>query len=621
MSSFRNADKKHYAPAYFSGITQFQKLQQQVLQKIQHADGATEEGREEIKSSIREARLGLKAIDFWLRYLEPIAYKKINGPLPVEWETEVFEKFEAPYRREGAGLTLAQIYIEEDDLSMDSLAQLIQASLEITEVFQSDSITRQLDGFHHLFLANRLYLLNLAAIYTTGFECPDTASILPELRHMMKAVKEIYLDFNRDFPHQRLNAAYLDLYEKAVDYLSLVNRYADYDHFHFIKNFIDPLYMMNAAMIRSYEVRSVNYADYSLNREANSIFDRDLYRGQNGMGVYLALEDNRSLEELEAVGRQLFFDPLLSGNNRRSCASCHNPAQFFADTTVASNLQYDGVSFLQRNTPSLVNVADHHLLMLDGKHYSLERQIAAVITNEKEMGGDEDDVIKKVMSCNDYRTVFKKHLKATPRFESVTLEHIASAISIYITRVGKHDAPFDKAIKGEIEVDETMRRGFNLFMGRAQCGTCHFVPRFNGVKPPYTNSEFEVIGVPTTAGNELSADSGRYKVHDAAQSLHAFRTNTVRNAAVTSPYMHNGALRTLEEVIDFYDRGGGAGRGFRIDHQTLSSDSLKLSADDKAQLLYFIRSLTETAPVAEHPLQLPSSKKKSLSSRRIGGDY
>ena len=100
----------------------------------------------------------------------------------MEWETEVFEKYEPPYRRQGGGITLAELSLEEPTVHKDSLLALIDTSLVAIQTFEADSITTQLDTYHHFFLANRLYLLNLATIYTTGFECPDTANIIPELR-------------------------------------------------------------------------------------------------------------------------------------------------------------------------------------------------------------------------------------------------------------------------------------------------------------------------------------------------------------------------------------------------------------------------------------------------------
>jgi cytochrome c peroxidase len=159
-------------------------------------------------------------------------------------------------------------------------------------------------------------------------------------------------------------------------------------------------------------------------------------------------------------------------------------------------------------------------------------------------------------------------------------------------------------------------------MSKAQCATCHFVPQFNGVKPPYVGSEFEVLGVPSdTLYSSLSADSGRYSVHPAPEMRNAFRTGTIRNAAHTAPYMHNGVFRTLQQVVDFYDVGGGAGHGLIVPNQTLSSDSLKLTDAEKKSLIAFMKSLDEEIIFEPAPAELPVSGSKTLNNRKSGGIY
>ncbi|MEI8136082.1 MAG: cytochrome C peroxidase, partial [Bacteroidota bacterium] len=163
----KNIDSDSYISDYNTKLSAFKKSQSVLLESIKQSDLSKENDREKIKQQIDQTRLALKSIDFWLRYLEPISYKKINSPLPVEWETEVFEKFEKPYKREGAGLILAALYLEEDTVKSDVLINLIQSSISATKIFSADSITAQLKDYHHFYLCNRLFLLNIAAIYTT----------------------------------------------------------------------------------------------------------------------------------------------------------------------------------------------------------------------------------------------------------------------------------------------------------------------------------------------------------------------------------------------------------------------------------------------------------------------
>jgi cytochrome c peroxidase len=612
-----------YYEFYNNSINDFQQQQLILLKKIQGSAFPDEIAIPGIKSAIEAARLQLKTIDIWLRYFEPVAYKKINGPLPVEWENEVFEKYEKPYKREGAGLSLAELYLDQKNCTKDSLIHLISLSVDAIKTFQADSITRQLDTFDHFFLCNRLHLLNLAALYTTGFECPDNKNIIPELRSMLAGVKTIYSAYNQSFPAAPLTKEYLELYDKAIDFADRQPAdYEQFDHFSFIKNYVNPLFAINQQMIRQYGVLSNSFNDYTLNNNSTSIFDKSLYTPQNTKGIYSLVQDPETLREIKAVGKLLFYDPILSGNNSRSCASCHKPKEYFTDTSFATAMHFDQEQRLPRNTPTLIGVVYNHLLMLDGRHISLQNQGKDVIINPVEMGGNEKEAVNKVLSCKEYKTTFKKLAKLTPEEKEISIDHIVSAITYYYSDFSNYYSPFDEAMNSSQPLNDDAVKGFNLFMGKAQCATCHYVPQFNGVPPPYIGSEFEVIGVPEDKDyHKLSGDKGRYKVNEAFETMGAFRTGSIRNAAYTKPYMHNGVFNTLEEVVDFYDAGGGVGKKLEVNNQTLSADSLKLTVLEKKELISFIHSLNEKVVFQNPPEQLPVSSDKALNNRKVGGTY
>jgi cytochrome c peroxidase len=148
-------------------------------------------------------------------------------------------------------------------------------------------------------------------------------------------------------------------------------------------------------------------------------------------------------------------------------------------------------------------------------------------------------------------------------------------------------------------MNDTETRGFNLFMGKGKCGTCHFVPLFSGVNPPtFTKIDAEIIGVPATNDTlnaRLDTDWGKYLTHKIPLHKNAFKTPTLRNIALTAPYMHNGVFKTLEDVIDFYDRGGGAGLGLELENQTLPAEKLNLSKWEKEAIISFLETLTDTS--------------------------
>lgn len=205
--------------------------------------------------------------------------------------------------------------------------------------------------------------------------------------------------------------------------------YSAFDHFLFIRDHIGPLFAMNQAHIRHTGARSMSWVDYVLNNSARSLFSKDLYIGQDAKGVFRRIEDPDALAEVRRLGRSLYFDPILSGNNERSCASCHRPDMCFTDTTRATPLAFDHRGALARNAPSLVNADLNHLTMQDGEHINLQAQAKDVLTDAHEMSGDPAALLAKVMACPDYRKGFTALLKYTPTQDAVTIEHLLSAIT------------------------------------------------------------------------------------------------------------------------------------------------------------------------------------------------
>jgi len=152
-------------------------------------------------------------------------------------------------------------------------------------------------------------------------------------------------------------------------------------------------------------------------------------------------------------------------------------------------------------------------------------------------------------------------------------------------------------MRGELsDFTEEELRGMNLFMGKALCATCHFVPLTNGTVPPaFRETENEILGTPETSRNlEVDDDLGFYWVFESDIHKYMFKTPTIRNIQHTAPYMHNGVYETLEEVMDFYSNGGGGGMGFALDHQTLPFDSLALEAGEIKAIIAFMKTFSDT---------------------------
>jgi cytochrome c peroxidase len=290
-------------------------------------------------------------------------------------------------------------------------------------------------------------------------------------------------------------------------------------------------------------------------------------------------EDNAFTSARETLGRMLFFDPRLSGSNWISCASCHNPALSWGDGLPRAI--GDGMKTLGRRTPTILNLAWASSMFWDGRAETLEEQALGPIQATGEMNLKLEEMIGKISSIEGYRQLFAQ---AYPG-EGIAPATVAKAIATFERNVVSAESGFDRWAAGvEDAISPEAKRGFLLFNTKARCAKCHAGWRF-------TDDSFHDIGVLTT-------DIGRGQVlKDIPAVAHAFKTPTLRDVDRRAPYMHNGSVATLEEVIDFYDRGGKARR------PSLSSDMkpLGLSSEERAQLIAFLRTLTAPAAAVAVP--------------------
>jgi cytochrome c peroxidase len=217
--------------------------------------------------------------------------------------------------------------------------------------------------------------------------------------------------------------------------------------------------------------------------------------------------------------------------------------------------------------------------------------------NPNEFNLSPNEIKDKILSN---KNAVKLFAKAFPDKKEMTSYEIRNAIASYVRSLMPFNAKIDHYFAGKTDLTESEKNGFNLFAGKAKCATCHFIPLFNGNIPPwYTKSESEIIGVPQKAVWSkaiIDPDSGRYRINPIAELAFAFKTPTVRNAEKTAPYMHNGVYTSLDEVVEFYHRGGGVGLGIDLPFQSLPFDSLILSKTDKNAIVAFMRSLTDEIP-------------------------
>lgn len=287
--------------------------------------------------------------------------------------------------------------------------------------------------------------------------------------------------------------------------------------------------------------------------------------------------------QIATLGKMLYFDPRISGAQNMSCASCHNPS-FGWETPVDGAVGAMNTR-LSRHAPTVLNQAWVHPYFWDGRADTLEEQAAGPITAPAEMNASFEDVVARLNAVAEYRSWFAELFPD----EGITQNTITLSIATYERTIVSGWAPFDRWVEGdETAISEAAKRGFELFVGDAKCVACHSSWNFS-------DNQFYDIGLPTD-------DAGRAQFEPNNQSAkHAFKTPGLRNISLRAPYMHNGSITTLREVVAHYAAGG-------LERPSLSSLMVPFEAsdDDIDDLVAFMNSLTEDVTEVPMPV-LPAN--------------
>jgi cytochrome c peroxidase len=283
-------------------------------------------------------------------------------------------------------------------------------------------------------------------------------------------------------------------------------------------------------------------------------------------------EDNPITPEKAELGKLLYFDPRLSKDGTISCATCHDPQKGFTDqmpVSIGINGQKGKV-----NAPTVLNAAYMFFQFWDGRAKTLEEQAKGPIENPIEMGNSHEGAVENVANIEGY----KKYFRATFGSEEVTIDRIAKAIATFERTVLSGNSAWDRytQLRDENAMSESAKRGLALFEGKARCTQCH-------VGFTLSDSLFHNIGVGMSSKD---SDLGRFKVTGEEKDKGAFKTPTLRDLLRTAPYMHDGSVKTLEEVIDLYIKGGEPNPWLDPKMQRID-----LTAQEKADLLEFMKSL------------------------------
>jgi len=529
-----------------------------------------------IKQSFLLARAKYKQLEYYIEYFFPSTAVMLNGA-PID-EIELGENLiENP-----TGFQVMEEIIYEEpskENRLELLNEIKKMQLNLQRVSRFNEQYQLTDA--QLFDAIRLEIFRITSLGITGFDTPAALQAIPETASALKGIEDVLVKYD---------ASANKTIAPAIAYLNNNPDFNSFDRLTFITAYLDPI-SKHINLLRIEKKIPTAASGSALRDDAVTMFQPNAFNVNKFVGnSTLFINDDKI-----ALGKTLFNDPVLSNGGKRSCATCHHQSLAFTDGLTKAAAISKGETLL-RNTPTLTYAGLQRGFFYDLKAGTLEDQALDVVHHKQEMDGSLAQASARINTSKTYSTLFQKaYQDKTGKVDPWKIQH---ALASYIRSLSPFNSKFDRYMRGDKkQLNEEEKKGFNLFMGKAKCGSCHFAPLFNGTPAPlFIKSEAEVLGVPASTDTikpKIDQDLGRYALYAYPQYKHAFKTSTLRNITKTAPYMHNGVYKTLEQVMDFYNRGGGAGMGITVDNQTLAADKLNLSNTEIKQIIAFLGTLED----------------------------
>ncbi|SMP32733.1 cytochrome-c peroxidase [Chryseobacterium profundimaris] len=542
---------------------------------------------EDLRKTLKETRNSFKEIEFYVAYHYPEFTKTHLNAAPL-FHIEAAGTTSYTLPPEGLQVLDEMVFSDEAEEKKEEIKTITDFLFNSYASFYLSSIKNGLSKGNNKTLPLRIELIRIYSLGVTGFDTPGSLNISEEALHAFSGMKK-YIQDDPYFKNYNTEKAG-HLFTTGIEYLSGNTDFETFDRIEFYKKYIQPLYQE----LGSWDGRTDDLKEFSgWNPESTNFFSSDFLDPY----FYTLLRKDEDNEALRNLGQQIFYDQNVSGNGKMSCATCHLPENAFTDMKSKSPSNVDGKTVL-RNSPTLYNAVFAKRFFYDLRAFYLEQQAEHVIYNKDEFNTSYENIIKKINANPQYKQAFKKAFKKG----NINRENFSKALSSYVASLYSYESDFDQFMRNEKEISSDAKKGFNLFMGKANCATCHFAPNFSGLVPPFFNeNESEVLGITTKPIDqkplELDTDKGRInspvKKENSWIYENSFKTVTVRNIALTKPYFHNGAFSTLEEVMEFYNEGGGEGLGLKMKNQTLAADKLNLTPIEVKQIIAFLNSLTD----------------------------
>lgn len=544
---------------------------------------------EELQKSLSSARNSFKEIEFYIAYHYPEFTKNHLNAAPL-FHIEAAGTSAYTLPPEGLQVLDELIFSDEAGDEKEKIKTITTFLYNSYSGFYLSALKNGLNKGNNKTLPLRIELIRIYSLGVSGFDTPGSLNISEETSHAFSGMQK-YINDDPYFKNYNIERADQILTD-GISYLSKNTDFESFDRIEFYKKYIQPLY----EELGKWDGRPDDLKEFSgWNVGNKNFFSSDFLDPY----FYTLLKSSEDNPELRDLGKSIFYDQNLSGNGKMSCATCHLPENAFTDLKPKSQSNVEGKTVL-RNSPSLYNAVFAKRFFYDLRAFYLEQQAEHVIYNEQEFNTSYESIIQKLKTKSEYKKAFRAAFKDG----KISKENFSKALSSYVASLYSFDSDFDRFMRNEKTVSEDVKKGFNLFMGKANCATCHFAPHFSGLVPPFFNeNESEVLGITTKPISQLPVqldqDLGRgnspVKKEKSWIYDYSFKTVTVRNIALTKPYFHNGAFNTLEEVLDFYNEGGGEGLGLKMKNQTLAPDKLNLTEAEKKQIIAFLNALTDVS--------------------------
>jgi cytochrome c peroxidase len=588
--------------------------QTEILKNVIRNEKETQKKWNGTLTKYRKLRDAFKAFEYLGENNDPTLFKVfLNGsPLPKMEENSYEPKIIEP-----KGLQKIDELISENRLENNTQLYSLLAEFENNLKANKPVKVYERDFFN----ASRIELIRIFTLSLSGFDTPGSYDFVNDCKISIATLKLDLNLFKNSIQIDKYNNC-ISKYTGLENYLKNTNR-KKLDYVKIVREYIDPLFLelLNIQLENDIEFPE-EYLKFpsAINLHAKSIFDAKLLNSS----YFSRVPNEYNNKEVIELGKFLFFDPVLSNDGKRACASCHQPDKGFSDQLVKS-YAFDKQEYLERNTPGLINAIFSTRFFHDMRASSFEDQMEHVVHNKKEFNSDYFSIINNLKEIDEYKEMFKKCFPKEK--ETLIFKNVQFAIAAYIQSLVGLNSEFDKYIRKEkTEINTDAKEGFNIFIGKGKCAICHFAPLFNGTVPPlFLDSESEVLGVFENPKIKIiDKDKGRGNAllkEKVDFYQYSFKTPTIRNTKITFPYMHNGNYSTLEQVIDFYNKGGAVGQKLKLDNQTLPAKQLKLSKKEINQLIAFINSLTDTNGLTKKPAYLPFTNDLKFKNRVVGGEY